>query len=242
MNVAIITAAGKGTRLKSNISKQFLNLYGRPIVAHTLETFQNSSKIDQIYLVVPSDYYDFCKQEIVAKYKLSKVSKIIIGANTRQGSVFNALLRLPENTEIVSIHDGVRPLVTVDEIDKIVNKLIRENKKDHDIRGVIMAAPAYETIKKIKGNDIIDKTIQRDLVWHAQTPQTFFYKTILEAHKKAKDEDFLSTDDADLVEKFGYKVKIFRGRHENIKITTPTDLFLAELIMSRDKNNKGKIL
>lgn len=235
MNVAIITAAGKGTRLKSNISKQFLNLYGKPIVAHTLETFQNSSKIDQIYLVVPSDYYDFCKKEIVEKYNLTKVAKIIIGGSTRQDSVFNALLEVPENTDIVSIHDGVRPLVTADEVDKIIRKLIRENKTNDDIRGIIMAAPAYETIKKIKGNDIIDKTIQRDLVWHAQTPQTFFYKTLMAAHRKAKKENFISTDDSDLVEKFGYKVKIFRGRHENIKITTPTDLFLAELIMSRNK-------
>ncbi len=235
MNVAIITAAGKGTRLKSNISKQFLNLYGKPIVAHTLETFQNSSRINQVYLVVSSDYYDFCKKEIVEKYECNKVSKVILGGQTRQESVFNALIQVPGNTNIVSIHDGVRPLVTAGEIDKIVNKLIRENKKDKQVMGVIMAAPAYETIKKIKGNDLIEETVQRDLVWHAQTPQTFLYKAILKAHKDALEQNFLGTDDAGLVERAGYKVKIFRGRHENIKITTPTDLFLAELIMSKNK-------
>ncbi|MDZ7839056.1 MAG: 2-C-methyl-D-erythritol 4-phosphate cytidylyltransferase [Actinomycetota bacterium] len=233
MNVAIITAAGKGTRLKSNISKQFLNLYGKPIVAHTLETFQKASKIDQIYLVVPKDYLDFCTKNIINKYKYSKIIKVVLGGSTRQQSVYRALKSLPQTTSIVSVHDGVRPLVTADEVDKIVTSLQSSNQEDPDIQGVIMAAPAYETIKKIKDNDIIEKTIQRDLVWHAQTPQVFFYRTLMAAHKQAIESKFTGTDDAGLVELVGYKVKIFRGRHENIKITTPTDLFLAELIMSR---------
>jgi 2-C-methyl-D-erythritol 4-phosphate cytidylyltransferase len=236
MNVAIITAAGRGTRLKSNVSKQFLNLYGKPIVAHTLDTFQKASKIDLIYLVVSPDYLDFCNTHIIKKYKYSKIKEVVLGGNTRQESVFNALQKLPQDTSIVSVHDGVRPLITAEEIDKIISALVVANRKDPEIEGIIMAAPAYETIKKISGNDIIEKTIQRNLVWHAQTPQVFFYSTLKEAHLQAVSSNYVGTDDAGLVEMLGKKVKIFRGRHENIKITTPTDLFLAELIMSRKGN------
>jgi len=235
MNIAIITAAGKGTRLKSNISKQFLSLYGKPILAHTVDTFQKACVIDQIYLVVSRDYYDFCTKEIIEKYSYKKIEKVVFGGRTRQQSVYNALVRLPQETKTVSVHDGVRPLVTTEEVDSIVSKLLAENKKDPQIKGIIMAAPAYETIKKVKENDLIDRTIQRDLVWHAQTPQVFFYPVLMEAHKKAHSRGFLGTDDASLVEMLGYKVKIFRGRHENIKITTPMDLFLAELIMREKK-------
>ncbi|MGM0365394.1 MAG: 2-C-methyl-D-erythritol 4-phosphate cytidylyltransferase [Actinomycetota bacterium] len=235
MNIAIITAAGKGTRLKSNISKQFLSLYGKPILAHTLDTFQKASAIDQIYVVVSKNYYDFCTKEIIKKYGYQKIKKVVFGGKTRQQSVYNALVKLPSETEVVAVHDGVRPLVTAEEVGGIVSELLAENKKDKRIKGMIMAAPAYETIKKVEKDGVIDKTIQRDLVWHAQTPQVFFYPVIMEAHQKAKSRGFLGTDDASLVEMLGYKVKIFRGRHENIKITSPMDLFLAELIMREKK-------
>ena len=235
MNIAIITAAGKGTRLKSNISKQFLSLYGKPILAHTLETFQEASSIDHIYLVVSTDYYDFCTKEIIDKYNYKKIKKIIHGGITRQDSVYNALVELPGDTQVVSVHDGVRPLVTTEEVNGIISELFSQNKEDSRIKGIIMAAPACETIKKVVKDDIIDRTINRDMVWHAQTPQVFFYQIILEAHEKAKKRKIVGTDDASLVERLGYRVKIFRGRHENIKITTPMDLFLAELIM-REKS------
>lgn len=234
MNVAIITAAGKSTRLKANISKQFLNIYGKPVLAHTLSAFQNSQKIKEIYVVVPKNYVDFCWKNIIQKYDFSKVKKLVIGGINRQQSVYNALLEIPSSSKIVSIHDGVRPLTTTSEIDLIIDKLVEESKDDPKVKGMIMAAPAYETIKRIEYDNTICTTIPRDKVWHAQTPQTFFYEIILEAHKKALQENFIGTDDSSLVERTGWKVKIVRGRHENIKITTPIDLFLAELIMTRD--------
>lgn len=233
MNVAIITAAGKGTRLKGDISKQFMNIYGKPILAHTITAFQNASKIKKIYISVPEDYLEFCQKNIVDKYSFDKVKKLIVGSNSRQESVYNVLIELPSSTKIVSIHDGVRPLVTAEEINLLINTLIRENRGDPGIRGVIMAASARETVK-IADRNTIDKTIPRETVWYAQTPQTFFYKDILKAHNKAREDNFIGTDDACLVERMNQKVGIIRGRHENIKITTPIDLFLAELVMTRN--------
>jgi len=233
MNVAIITAAGKGTRLKSNISKQFLNIYNKPILAHTLSIFEKTPKVDAIYVSVPADYLDSCRKNIVEKYKFLKVRKLVIGGSHRQASVFNAISSIPEDTNIVLIHDGVRPLVTTEEINATIRRLVNDNKKDPEVKGVILAAPAKETIKKISGQTI-DETIPRDTVWHAQTPQTFFYKDIMEAHRKAAAEKFIGTDDASLIERMGWKVNVTRGRHENIKITTPVDLFLAELFINKN--------
>ncbi len=233
MNVAIITAAGKGTRLKGDISKQFMNIYGKPILAHTITAFQNASKIKEIYISVPKDYLEFCQKSVINKYSFDKVKKLIIGGSSRQESVYNVLVELPSSTKLVSIHDGVRPLVTAEEIDLLINTLMRENKEDPEVKGVIMAASAKETIK-IADKDTIDKTVPRETVWYAQTPQTFFYKDILKAHNKAREDNFIGTDDACLMERMNQKVNIIRGRHENIKITTPIDLFLAELVMTRN--------
>jgi 2-C-methyl-D-erythritol 4-phosphate cytidylyltransferase len=233
MNVAIITAAGRGTRFKSNISKQFLNIYGKPILAHTLSIFEKILGIDSIYVTVPRDYLKSCREDIIEKYNLKKVEKLVVGGRNRQESIYNALKVIPAATEIVLIHDGVRPLVTPLEIKKTIIKLIKDNKKDPQVRGVIVAAPARETVKKIKKNTI-DSTIPRGKVWNAQTPQTFFYRDIMEAYRKAFSDGFIGTDDSSLVERMGWKVNILRGRHENIKITTPIDLFLAELIMNKN--------
>ena len=233
MNVAIITAAGKGTRLKGNISKQFMDIYGKPILAHTITAFQRSSKIKEIYISVPKNYVESCQKGIIERYSFDKVKKLVIGGDSRQESVYNALTEIPSSTKIVSIHDGVRPLVTTEEINLLFNTLRRENRKDPSVKGVIMASSAQDTVKVISKNSI-SKTIPRDKIWNAQTPQVFFYDVILKAHRKARKDSYIGTDDACLVERMNCKVNIIRGRHENIKITTPIDLFLAELIMTRN--------
>ena len=238
MIAAIITAAGKGTRLKSNISKQFMHIYGKPILAHTLKSFQDSKRINEIYVTIAEEYLDFCKEEIIRKYNFTKVKQLVVGGETRQDSVYNALRIIPKNCRIVSVHDGVRPLITAREIDYFINTLVSLNNSDSEVKGIITAAPAYETVKKVDDNNIIDSTITRNLVCMAQTPQTFFYVNLLQAYEKARDENFKGTDDASLVERIGCKVKVIMGKHENIKITTPLDLFLAELIMGRDGKRK----
>jgi 2-C-methyl-D-erythritol 4-phosphate cytidylyltransferase len=238
MIAAIITAAGKGTRIKSNISKQFIHIFDKPILAHTIRSFQKSNRINEIYVTVSEEHKDFCEKEIIGKNDFPKVRELVLGGETRQDSVFNALRRVPEKCRIVAVHDGVRPLISPEEIDYLVNSLIRHNKKDDLVRGVIIASPAYETVKKITEDMTIDCTVQRSTVCMAQTPQTFFYKDLLEAHNKADAEGYIGTDDASLVERLGWKVKVVIGKHENIKVTTPMDLFLAELIMGRDGKHK----
>jgi 2-C-methyl-D-erythritol 4-phosphate cytidylyltransferase len=234
MIAAIITAAGKGTRLQSNISKQFIQIYGKPILVHTLKSFQESSKINAIYLAVPADYEQYCRDEIIKKNRFTKVKAIVRGGELRQESVYNALKIIPEKCRIVAVHDGVRPLITAAEINMLISSLVRFNKNDGDVRGVLIAAPAYETVKKIGEDSIIDRTIARANVCMAQTPQVFFYRDLMLAYKKAIEDNYIGTDDSSLVERMGLKVKVIIGRHENIKITTPLDLFLAELIMGRD--------
>jgi len=233
MDVAIITAAGRGKRLKGDISKQFMTLHGKPILAHTINAFERSERISEIYITVPRGFMKYCRKNIVERYNFKKVKDIIMGGTSRQESVFNGIKRLPRDTSTVSIHDGVRPLVTKEEIDGILKKLYIDNKKDKKVKGMLLAAPAIETIKRIDEDDVINETIDREKIWLAQTPQTFFYDVILRAHEKAIEEGHIATDDASLVEWFGYKVKIFRGKHENIKVTTPIDLFLAEIIMEK---------
>ena len=190
MNVAIITAAGKGTRLKGNISKQFMDIYGKPILAHTITAFQRSSKIKEIYISVPKNYVESCQKKIIERYSFDKVKKLVIGGDSRQESVYNALTEIPSSTKIVSIHDGVRPLVTTEEINLLINTLRRENRKDHSVKGVIMASSAQDTVKVISKNSI-SKTIPRDKIWNAQTPQVFFYDVILKAHRKARKDTIL---------------------------------------------------
>jgi len=238
MICSIITAAGKGTRLKSDISKQFIKIYGKPILAHTINSFENCPAIDAIFVVVPKDYADFCRDEIINKYKFSKVQKIVAGGQTRQQSVYNALKLLPEKCSLVSVHDGVRPLISSLEISNLIESLLKFNKEDDKIKGIITAAPAYETVKRINSDSSIDCTIDRSHICMAQTPQIFFCDTLLEAYKSAMEQGYCGTDDASLVERLGWKIKVAIAHQENIKITTPMDLFLAELIMHRNGKHR----
>ncbi len=234
MNLGIITAAGRGTRLKANISKQFIKLCGKPILAHTVSVFQKSELIDEIFILVPAQYIEYTQKNIINKYRFDKVTRLIIGGETRQETVSNALQFVPDKCKMISVHDGVRPLIYSSDVDLLFETLIEFNRADSKVKGVILAAPAYETIKQIHDSNGCIKTIPRETVYHAQTPQTFFKDTLIEAYRHAEAKNISATDDAMLVENIGYKVKIIKGNHENIKITTPIDLFLAELIISKN--------
>lgn len=234
MNLGIITAAGKGTRLRADINKQFINLCGKPILAHTIGVFQRASLIDEIYILVPQEFIEYTQKNIIDKYGFTKATRIIIGGQTRQETVENALRFIPDHCDIISIHDGVRPLIYSADVNKLIELLIESNKQDSKVQGIILAAAAYETIKKIDSMHGTVETIPREIIYHAQTPQTFFKESLLKAYKLAKEDKFIGTDDSMLVERAGYKVKFLKGSHENIKITTPTDLFLAELIISKN--------
>jgi len=227
-NYCIIVAAGKSRRMNSTVSKQFIFIGGKPILAYTIDAFEKSSLIDKIVLVINEAEIEKCKKIIVNKYNYKKLIKIVPGGKKRQNSVFNGLKVLPSETNLVAIHDGARFLITPDIIDRAV-------RDAYDSNGVIVAMPIQDTIKETNSNKIISKTFNRDRLWAAQTPQVFPYSIIMKAHEKAREDNFLGTDDASLVERLGYEVDIVRGSVENIKITTNFDLILAEIILNKRK-------
>lgn len=224
---AIIVAAGKSKRIQGKIPKQFIEIGGKPLLSHTLEKFEECEDIGEILLVVPEDWLTYCTAEITDKYGFKKINKVISGGEKRQDSVYKGLLAILNDTSIVVIHDGVRPLVKVSHITESI-KLCQKCK------AVILAVPVKETVKRIEDGSVVT-TLNRERLWIAQTPQTFDYKILLDAYEKAKLDGFVGTDDASLVERMGIEVKILEGDYDNIKITTQGDLLLADRILKRQK-------
>lgn len=226
----VIVAAGLGRRMKSKINKQYLLLDEKPILAHTIEKFENNNYIDEIILVTKDDEKDYCKQHVVDKYKYKKIKTIISGGNERQDSVYNGLRSCDEKTDLVLIHDGVRPFIRSKEI----NEIIKETLKSH---ACVTGVKVKDTIKIVDANRNIIDTPSREKLWAVHTPQAFSYNLILDAHKKCKKEGWTVTDDSMLVEKLGIKVKMIEGSYDNIKITSPEDLYIAESILSEEIRN-----
>ncbi|HEX9916736.1 MAG TPA: 2-C-methyl-D-erythritol 4-phosphate cytidylyltransferase [candidate division Zixibacteria bacterium] len=222
--VAIIVAAGKGERIKSKLPKQFLNLGKKPILAHTIEKFEKSRLVDEIVVVVPKDYLSFCSKEIVDRFGFGKIGRIVSGGKERQDSVFRGLKAINSTMNIVLIHDGVRPLVKTQKINKIIEVCRKEGP-------VIFALPVKETIKRVEKNRVIT-TLDRNKIWAVQTPQAFSYQLIMHAYKEANKDKFIGTDDSQLVERMGIAVKVIKGDENNIKITTMDDLKIAEYLVS----------
>ncbi|PIU51519.1 2-C-methyl-D-erythritol 4-phosphate cytidylyltransferase [Candidatus Desantisbacteria bacterium CG07_land_8_20_14_0_80_39_15] len=222
----IIVAAGKGIRLSDEGSfKQFLSLVGNPVLVHAISVFDTSPLVDEIIIVVPAEKVTYCRG-LVKKYKFKKVAGVIAGGKFRQDSVYNGLLKIGKTKpDIVLIHDGVRPLVT----SVLIQKCIGNIRKDG---AVVLAVPVKDTIKLVR-KSFVEKTLERNKLWSIQTPQCFSYDLIFKAHKKARADGFLGSDDASLVERLGCPVKIEMGLCQNIKITTPEDLILAEEILKR---------
>jgi 2-C-methyl-D-erythritol 4-phosphate cytidylyltransferase len=217
-----------GKRMGASINKQYLLLAGKPILAHTLESFQRAEFIDEIWLVVPVEEIDFCRAEVVEKFGFDKVRRIVAGGAERQNSVLNGLRAIDTAADdIILIHDGVRPFVTP----AILRHCI-EIAAVHD--GALTAVPAKDTIKVVRDACSV-ATPPRETLWLAQTPQAFRYGIIRTAHEQAELEGFLGTDDASLLERLGKKVHIVIGDYRNIKITTPEDLVLAEAILKTVK-------
>ena len=221
---AIILAGGKGKRMNSSISKQFIEIKGMPIIYYTIKKFNDNKKIDNIVVVLSQEEIEYFKENILKKYDL-KVDKIVIGGAERQDSVYNGLKSL-ENTEtdIVLIHDGARPFIS--------DRIIEDGIKYASIYGA--CAPGVmpkDTIKiKEKNNFSID-TPNRETLVAIQTPQVFKFREILECHKKVKMDKVVVTDDTMVVERYGTKVYLYDGEYTNIKVTTPEDLILGEKLI-----------
>jgi 2-C-methyl-D-erythritol 4-phosphate cytidylyltransferase len=223
---AVIVAGGRGKRMGSDINKQYIKIGDKEILTITLETFQNSNIVDEIVLVVPEDEIDYCKINIVAKYNFSKVKSVTAGGAERQDSVYNGLLSCSPTTQIVLIHDGARPFISEDTIRRSV-------ECTQEYGACTVGVPVKDTIKVVSSDEFILNTPDRSRLFAVQTPQTFKYDLILNAHKEALIKGIKATDDNALLESLGYSVKIIKGSYLNIKITTPEDLIFAKAILSR---------
>ncbi len=221
---AVIVSAGKGQRFMSGAKKQFHLLSGRPILAHTLDRFESCRMIRSIVLVVAPEDMDYCLKEIVEKLDYAKVSQIVPGGRVRQESVRNGINSIPADSEIIVIHDGVRPFVTIEMIERSI-------KTAAQFGSVVTAVPAKDTIKVVDREGIVAETLDRASLWQIQTPQTFKASLIREAHQRAAKDHFVGTDDASLVERLGLKVHVAPGSYENIKITTPEDYLIARAFL-----------
>lgn len=225
----IIAAAGMSNRMGSKINKQFIAVGGKPILAHTIEKFERSRYIDEIILVAKEEEIEYCRKEIVKKYKFKKVTNIIRGGKERQDSVYNGILALNEKSDIVLVHDGARPFVKLENIEDGIKGVEKYG-------ACVIGVPVTDTIKVVGEDNVISNTPRRDLLWAAQTPQCFFKEILIKGYEKALSDGYLGTDDSSIVERAGYDVKMIMGSYENIKITTPEDIILAEsLIKERDK-------
>ena len=224
-NIAIITAGGIGKRLIGQTKKQFIKIKGRPLLFWTVDKFVFHEEISEMIITLPQDeIYTYFKL-IINEYPKKKI-KIITGGNQRQDSVYNALLACPKDTSYVLIHDAVRPFVTKKEISQLLI-LVKEKK------AVVPVSKMKNTIKKIK-NSRIANTVSREDLASALTPQVFSYEIIMECHQKAKIEKLYFTDDAAILEHFGYDVWTLEYGEHNFKITDSYDLKIARYIIEND--------
>ena len=234
MVYAIIVAGGKGIRMNDALRKQYIALDGIPMLRRTLSVFNRCDLIDRIILAVPEDDIEFCRSQIIADADTQKEIRLVIGGPQRQDSVYNCLQTIEMDDGIVLIHDGVRPFVKAEHLVACIKVA-----KKHG--ACILGIPAFDTVKHVNAKQEIIRTPQRDILWLAQTPQAFQLKLIKTAHLAAKQEGFIGTDDASLVERLGAVVKIIPGSRSNIKITDAEDLQLARAILKDWPNEAGKL-
>jgi len=222
---AVIPAAGMGRRMGGSTSKQFLRLAGRPILAHTLDLFENHPAVDHLVLVVPAHEQDLCRRQVIAPGGYRKLRAMVDGGAERQDSVRLGLAACRAAADdLVLIHDGVRPLFDP----ALLGPLLAAARQ---AGGAIVGVPVKDTVKTVEDGRIAG-TPRRDRLWLAQTPQAFYFALIREAHARARAEGHVGTDDASLVERLGRPVAVVRGDYRNIKITTPEDLVLAEALLA----------
>jgi 2-C-methyl-D-erythritol 4-phosphate cytidylyltransferase len=221
MKVAvIIPAAGVGKRFPGKIAKQFLEIHGKPLISWTVNRFLNLDSLSTGVLVVHKDEIEHTRQLFADDQNFKKKFEIIAGGDHRQDSVFNGLNQLPEDTDIVLVHDGVRPLVS--------QEIIMESIRVAAGNGAcITAVPMKDTVKRVRENQVVE-TIPREQVWQVQTPQTFRYKILYQVHQQARQMKYYATDEAALLEWLGTPVSVIRGDYRNIKITTREDLIMIE--------------
>ncbi len=226
----IIAAAGNGTRMQEKTNKQYKILNNRPVLAYSLEFFEELGVVDEIIVVTRKKDLDYCKHEVIEKFGFTKVTAIIPGGKERQDSVYAGLQRMRNDTDFVAVHDGARPLLS----SRVVHELLKEAKEwGAAIPGVV----SKDTLKMVDRDGFVRQTLDRESVFHIQTPQIFKYDELLEAYRQAFEEQFTGTDDASLFERYIGRVKVVEGDYRNIKITTPSDLIIVQALIEAGSGN-----
>ncbi len=223
MNVAIIVAAGAGRRMGGGRAKQFREISGIPIIIHTLRRFDECETINASVVVLPRDECEEFRA-LAERHGLRKPSRAVAGGETRGASVLRGLQALAsDEIEIVAVHDGVRPFVKAEEIDRTV--------REAEVFGAaILAIPSTDTVKEVEGGRVL-RTLERARVWRAQTPQCFRFDLLRRAYELESPDGLDATDDSALVERAGATVRVVEGGAHNIKITTPQDFALAGILL-----------
>ena len=223
---AIVLAAGSGKRMGTKVHKQYLLMGGRPVLYYSLHTFQESVLIDEVILVCGSGEEEYCRREIVEKYGLTKVAKIIPGGAERFNSVWNGLKETKDG--YVYIHDGARPFVDEEMIERAYECV-------SEYHACVAGMPSKDTIKIADSDNMVTETPDRSNVWIVQTPQVFDTGLIKKAYAALMEQEEISvTDDAMAADQIsGTSVRLFYGSYENIKITTPEDLDIADVFLKR---------
>jgi len=223
---AIIPAAGQGTRMGATLPKSLIPIAGVPLVIHTLRRFDAAPSIDEVVIVASRQVMEQLP-ELLESYGIEKVTTVVLGGKERQDSVRIGFENCDaDNCDVVVVHDAARPLVTPEEIDAVVTAA-RESG------AAILGAPLKETIKQVTG-ETIDKTIDRSLLWGAQTPQAFRYEIFARAVSESVSAEFLGTDEASIVERIGIPVTMVRGSYRNIKVTTQEDADIAAMWLAKE--------
>ncbi|MDO4203273.1 MAG: 2-C-methyl-D-erythritol 4-phosphate cytidylyltransferase [Selenomonadaceae bacterium] len=226
----IIPAAGQGKRFGAGKNKAFVLLAGKTILERTAAAFSDIPEVGETVIVVAPDEVEDIREQTKA-YPKADTIKVVAGGTERQYSIENALKAVDEKSEIILVHDGARPMVSREVILRVI-EAVRENS------AVIAAVPVKDTIKSANAEGFVSATPKRSELWAVQTPQGFTKELIMRAYRKAREDDFLGTDDASLVERLGIPVKIILGEYENIKITTPEDLPIANVFLAAGKGKE----
>ncbi|HKE62847.1 MAG TPA: 2-C-methyl-D-erythritol 4-phosphate cytidylyltransferase [Nitrospira sp.] len=231
--VAVVPAAGRGLRMGGSVPKQFLAIGGLPLVVHSLRILQAAPSVDAIVLAVPQGDIDYCRADIVKAHNFDKVTQVVAGGKERQDSVRLALAAVGNDADIVLVHDAVRPFLTVQMVEDVV-------KAARATGAAIIALPMRDTVKEVRADRVIQRTVDRKTLWLAQTPQAFRKDWLQEAHRKAQAEGIVATDDAYLLEGMGRSVTVVEGSGENIKVTRPEDMIIGEAILASRQTKAGK--
>lgn len=227
-NGAVIVAAGNGRRMGAKGNKVFLPVCGVPILIHTLKVFAECGDVDTVVVVTRECDIELCKR-LIAEYKITKVADVVSGGATRQQSVYIGVQNIGADCDVVAVHDGARALIAKEQI-----TLTIEAARKYGAAAV--GVKCKDTLKSADSDGFITGTIDREHTFNIQTPQTFKYKTLDAIHKNAIKNGIDATDDCALAEEMGIAVKIVEGSYDNIKITTPEDLEIAESILKRRKS------